>query len=122
MISFVATLVALKFAESTRGLGFDGFDDVLGTAVICWLGSWLSELVLSALVTPDSPSSLIQGLSMSLGSQVFITMVAILIAGAVVKGTHLRSAFGVIVASVLVVGFTYAATMLMASSRLGAWF
>ena len=34
MFSFAATLLALKFAESTRGLEFDGVDDVLGTAVI----------------------------------------------------------------------------------------
>jgi hypothetical protein len=122
MINFAATLLALKFAESTRGLEFDGWDDVLGTAVICWLGSWLAELVLSALVISDAPSSLMQGLLLSFGSQVFITMVAILLAAAVVNGAHLRNAFGVIVASILVVGFTYGAAMLMAASGFGLWF
>ena len=121
MVSFAATLLALKFAESTRGLEFDGWDDVLGTAVICWLGSWVSGLVLPALMSPDSMSSPVQGLLLALGSQVFVTMVALLIAGAVVNGTHVRSAFGVIVASILVVGFTYGAAVLMASSGLGLW-
>jgi hypothetical protein len=116
LVSFAATLLALKFAESTRGLEFDAWHDVLGTAVLCWLGSWVAGLALAALITLDSPSSLAHGLLLSLGPQVLISVVAILVAGAVMKGTHVRNAFGVIVASILIVGFTYGATVLMASS------
>jgi hypothetical protein len=118
MIGFAATLLALKFAESTRGIEFEGWDDILGTAVICWASSWILELGWSAFISPDhwSPAYTV---GFALGTEFIATMVGLLLAWAFVSGTRIKSTFGLILAAVLVVVFAYGAQMLVAGSSLG---
>ena len=121
MISFAATLIALKFAESTRGIQFEGWDDVLWTGVICWVGDWIVGALMFALSGPDFLVSSEYRVAFSLGLQVVSVMPLLLLAWAVVSGTRIRNIFGLVVASVLIVLFNYAAAMLVAASGMGLW-
>ena len=122
LVTFAATLLALKFAESTRGLEFDGWDDVLWTAVICWMGLGLPGFLLFAVADTEALPSLMQSQWLHIGIEFIASLILVLIAGAVVRGTHIRNAYGVIVASALIVGFNFGATLLMGSTDVGFWF
>jgi hypothetical protein len=108
MVSFAATLLALKFAESIRWVEFDGWDGVLGAAVMCWVGSWLSAMA--------SPSST---LGLALATEFAATIVALLLAWAFVPGARFKNAAGLVLATVLVVAFSYGAQMLVSGTGLG---
>ena len=118
MISFLATIVGLKFVEGTGSLEFDGWDGVIGAAVACWLGGWAAQAVIAlVLIDPGAGRSLAFNLWLGWTVQGIATMVSLLIAWAVLPGVHVRRFYGLVLAAVLVAGFSYLA--IMASSAAG---
>ena len=118
MVSFAATLLALKFAESTRGVEFEGWDGVLGTAVVCWAVSWLIGFGLTPFIGIDPWPSPTYAVGFGLAAEFVVTIVALLLSWAFVPGARIKNVFGLVVTAVLVVLFTYSAQMLVAGSGL----
>ena len=78
----------------------------------------MGRLILLAFPTfpgADATQSTIQLLAIALGIQLITTMASLLIAWAVVRGAHIRSFTGLLMASILIVAFSYARMLLMAS-------
>ena len=117
-MTLLATIIALKFVEGTGSLEFDGWDGVIGAAVACWLGSWAAQSV-TTLVWLDSEAGQSPSINPWLGQAILgiSTMVSLLVAWAVLPGVHVRRFYGLVLAAVLVAGFSYLA--IMASSAAG---
>jgi hypothetical protein len=99
---------------------FEGWNGVLGTTIICWVGNWLFGLLLAALVRPDlMPSTFYTQLLLSLAAGVIASSVSLLIAWAIVPGARIKNVFGLVVAAILIVVFNYGAHMLIAGTALG---
>ena len=109
LASLLVIVLALKLAEGTGGLEFDGAGSVFVAALICGFGGWGAGSVLAWLL-PDtqSPTSLIGGLALMFGTGLVTNMVCLLVAWAGVPGFHIRRVSGLIVAAILIVGFQYA--------------
>ena len=119
MISFAATLLALKFAESTGAVEFEGWDGVLGAAVICWFGDSIPGWVFLAFGTPDLLASPDQTLWLALAIEFISTMLLLLLAWAVVPRAHIKNAFGLVLATVLIVVFRHVGSLVVGSTGLG---
>ena len=112
--SLLVILLALKLAEGTGGLEFDGAGSVFVVALICGFGGWGANSVLALLLPdPQSPTSLVHGLSLMFGRGLITTTFCLLVAWAIVPGAHIRRFSGLILAAILIVGFRFAATLLI---------
>jgi len=120
MITFLATIVALKFVEGTGSLEFDGWDGVIGAAVACWLGGWAAQAVMTVvLIDSEAGRSPTVNPWLAWGIDGIATILSLLIASAVLPGVHVRRFYGLVLAAVLVAGFSYLAIMLISAAGLG---
>ena len=118
MITLLATVLALKFVEGTGSLEFERFEAVVGAAVACWLGGWAVQAAMAlAFIDPGGGQSPAVNLWLGWTIQGIATIVSLLIAWAVVPGVHVRRFYGLVLAAILVAGFSYFA--IMASSAAG---
>ena len=117
MITLLATIVALKFVEGSGSLEFDGWDGVIGAAVACWLGAWAAQSVMELTLLEAEPGHA-PSLNPWLGQAILgaSTMISLLVAWAVLPGVHVRRFYGLVLAAVLVAGFTFLANMLMSGA------
>ena len=118
MLTLLATIIGLKFAEGSGGLEFDGFDGLLWAAVTCWLGGWAAQSVMALAFTDSGAGqSLPVSLALNFAIHGIATIVSLLTAWAVLPGVHVRRFYGLVLAAFLVFGFSYLA--IMASSAAG---
>src|SRR5688500_6480291 len=94
ILGFFVIVAALKLAESTGGLEFEGWSGGFGAAVACWLGL----LAFPDFPGPDLSKSPVQLQALSLAIQMIVTMIMLLIAWAVVPGARVKRFSGLILA------------------------
>lgn len=120
ILYLLAVVLALKIAEATGGLEIDSWGGAFGAALVCWLGGWgTGALIALILPDPETLRTTIQSLWLVLAVQVIATMVLLLAAWALVPGVHIRRFSGLLIASILIVAFTYAASALIPALGLG---
>ena len=113
MLILLATIFALKLVEGTGSLEFDGWDDVLGAAVACWLGNWAAQAVLGMAFVDTQTGQVTMSLWVTLTMEAIAQMAVLLVAAAVLTGFRIRRFYGPVLAGIAIVGLSYAVMTLI---------
>ena len=108
ILDVLVIVFALKLVEGNGRIEFDGRSSIFVVAAVVAFGGWAASTALALILpVPDPPMSFSRALAWSLGTEAIVTLLTLLLAWATVPGVHIKGAFGLILATILIVGLRY---------------